>query len=223
MNYYIIGFISLIITLAAQVYLQVTYNKTKLIKNRKKLSGQEVARKILDANGLENIYVVETKGYLSDHYDPGQKVVRLSSSVYGEDSIAAIAIAAHEVGHAIQDKNGYFLIKLRKFIFPLVRLASRFGYIAIIIGLFTRIFDLILIGLALLVIILIFQLITLPVEFNASKRAKKQLIKCKIIENDELKEATLMLNAAALTYVAGLLTTVLEILRILALVSGRRD
>jgi uncharacterized protein len=215
----LLGFV---ITLGAQLYVNSSYNKYKVIKNKNGLSGFEVARKILDENNLKNIHVVETNGMLSDHYDPKRKVIRLSAEIFNGTSIASVAVAAHEVGHAIQHKNNYTFIKIRSYIFPIVNIGSKLGYFAIIIGFIAGITDLLWLGIASLLLMLIFQLITLPVEFDASKRAKEQLKKEKIIDNSEVMFAQNMLNAAAFTYVAALVTTLLEVIR-LVLIARDRD
>ena len=212
-----------IITLIAEFYVKSRYNKYKEINNKKGLTGQEVARMILDRNGLNDIYVTEVKGILSDHYDPNRKVVRLSTEVFHGSSLASCSVAAHEVGHAIQDKEGYFMIRLRGLIFPLVSFASKFGYIAILIGFIFNMMDLAWGGVGLLLIILLFQLITLPVEFNASSRALDNLENLSILNKDELNCSRDMLKAAAMTYVAGLAATVLEILRFVLIIMGRDD
>ena len=214
--------IATIITLAAQFYLNSKYNKYSKINCKSNLSGVEVARKILDANGLNDVHVTEVKGMLSDHYDPKRKVVRLSKDIFHGTSIASVSVAAHECGHAIQHKEGYFFIKLRGILVPFVNFSSNFGYIAIMIGLIFGFMDLAWAGFGLLLMILIFQLVTLPTEFNASTRAKEQLSKLQIIDDYELDGSKKMLNAAALTYVAGLASTLLELLR-MALIIARRD
>lgn len=213
--------LSIVITLIAQGFVSSAYNKYKRVKSKRGLSGLEVARKILDKNGLSNIYVVETKGMLSDHYDPKRKVIRLSSDIFHKETIASIAVAAHEVGHAIQDKEGYSFMKIRSAIFPIVNFGSILGYIAIFIGFFFGYIDLAWIGIILLLGMLLFQLVTLPVELNASKRAQKELEG--IVDTNELNMAKNMLFAAAMTYVAALATTLIQILRLVLMVSSRRD
>lgn len=220
---YVLIIISFAITIGAQIFINCRYNKYLKIENGKELSGLEVAQKILKANGLDNVYVVETKGILSDHFDPGANVVRLSSAVYNGNSVSSAAIAAHEVGHAIQYKEGNFFMKIRKFIFPLVNISSKFGYIAIIIGLIFGLFDLVYIGIGMLFVILFFQLVTLPVEFDASRKGMANLEKYGLIDASGLSGASKVLFAAALTYVAGLATTLLEIFRLLIMVAGDRD
>ncbi|MCI8588074.1 MAG: zinc metallopeptidase [Bacilli bacterium] len=213
--------IGVVITLIAQFFVNSRYSKYKNKKNKKGLSGQEVARMILDENGLQDVYVTEVHGVLTDHYDPSRKVVRLSTDVFHGESIAACSVASHEVGHAIQDKEGYFFIRLRGFIFPFVSFASKFGYLAIFIGFFFNMLDLAWGGIGLLLVILFFQLITLPVEFDASRRALKHLEDMKILDKKEHEGSEEMLKAAAMTYVAGLATTLLEILRYVLILVGR--
>lgn len=212
-TWYIIG-ISLVITLAAQMFVTTTYSKYKKKKVNSNKTGFEVAREILDKNGLEKIYVVETAGELTDHYDPKRNTIRLSSEIFHGTSIAACAVAAHEVGHAIQYKEGYTPIKIRNTILPIVNFSSKAGYFAILISFIFGLTDLLWIGIALEVIILLFQLLTLPVEFNASKRAKQQLESEQILNNNELTGANNMLTAAAMTYVASVVTAILEIVRL---------
>lgn len=211
------------ITLVAQSFVTSRYRRYLVKDTKKGLSGQEVARMILDEHGLSHIYVTEVKGMLTDHYDPNRKVVRLSREVFHGTSVAACSVAAHEVGHAIQDKEGYFFIRLRGAIFPLVSFASKFGYLAILIGFLFNFMDLAWGGVGLLLIILFFQLITLPVELDASKRALTELQKLEILEKKELSNGKDMLQAAAMTYVASLATTLLEIMRFILIIAGRDD
>lgn len=215
--------LSLLVTLAAQIYINSSYKKTKRIKNRAGITGAQTARKILDENGLSNVKVEEVSGILGDHYNPRTKTVRLSSDIYRNTSIASASVAAHETGHAIQDKEGYFFLKLRNSIVPLVNFASYAGYFAILIGIIASSLKIIWIGIIAEIVILVFQLITLPVEFDASKRALKQLEKQKILEKIEISTSKKMLTAAALTYVASVTATILEILRLLIAVGGRND
>ncbi len=202
------------IPLIAQFRIMSSYNKYKKEDNSKKLSGCEVARKILDANGLENVYVVETGGNLSDHYDPTRKVIRLSSDVFNGETVASAGIAAHECGHAIQDKEGYGPMRFRSMLVPIVNLTSSLSWYVILIGLLTQYFKIILIGIALISIGLLFQLVTLPVEFDASSRAKKELNKLKLIGDKEIDGVKSVLHAAAMTYVASVLTSILQIIRL---------
>ena len=212
----------IIIPVIAQINISVSYSKYKKINNSKGLSGFEVARKILDANGLEDVYVVETSGNLSDHYDPSRKVIKLSKDIFNGETIAAASVAAHECGHAIQDKDNYTFMRIRSFLVPVVNLASSFSWIVIFIGLMSEALNIFMFGIGLISIGLVFQLITLPVEFDASKRAKKELEKLKLIGSGEEVGVAKMLNSAAMTYVASVLTSVLEIIRLIAIFDDRR-
>lgn len=222
MDYTLIILLTFAVTLGAQFYLNSQYKRCEKILSKKGMTGEEVARKILDKNDLHDVQVVETSGVLSDHYDPRGKVVRLSSSIFGKSSIASVSVAAHECGHAIQDKNGYFFLRLRSSIIPLVNFSSMAGYVAIMIGLFLGALGLLWIGIFFEAVILLFQLITLPVEFNASQRGLQQLEELKIIEKSEVTASRSMLFAAALTYVASVAASLLEILR-LVMMARRRD
>lgn len=206
--------LTLIITGIAQAYVRGKYNTYKNIKIKREFTGFEVARMILDKHGLKDILVLETTGMMSDHYDPKRKVVKLSSEVYKNSTIASASIAAHEVGHAIQDKEGYGFLKFRNIIVPLVNISSTLGYIAIIIGIISGALNIAYIGIILLCVMILFQLITLPVEFDASKRAGINLNDLAILDDGESVGSKVMLNAAAMTYVASLITTILQVLRL---------
>ena len=207
--------ISLGITILSQIFVSTTYNKYKKVGSKKGMTGFEVAKQILSKHGLDDIYVVETRGNLTDHFDPKRKTIRLSTEVFHGTSIASVAVAAHEVGHALQYKDGYKLLLIRNAIIPLVNFSSQAGYFAILISFIFGLTDLLWIGIGLEFIILLFQLLTLPVEFNASNRAKKELEKEGILNNNETKGASSMLSAAAMTYVASVLTAILEIARLI--------
>lgn|SRR5574344_30537 len=212
----------LIIPLIADIYVKANYNKYGKIQNKYKLTGYDVARKILDHNNLNNLYIVETKGTMTDHYDPTRKTVKLSSEVYHNDSVSSLAIAAHECGHAIQDKEGYFFLRLRTAIYPVVNIGTRFAYIVLIIGIIFESLDLVWVGILLVALGLIFQLITLPVEFDASKKALSELEKENLADNNGEEGAKKMLTSAALTYVAGVLSSSIELLRLIMMFSGNR-
>ena len=199
----------IVIPLIAQLGININYGKYKKQENSKKLSGFEVAKKILEANGLDNIYVVETSGNLTDHYDPTRKVIKLSTDIFHGESIAAASVAAHECGHALQDKDNYTFMRIRSFLVPVVNFTSSFAWIVIIIGLFAEYFKLFIIGIGLISIGLLFQLITLPVEFNASSRAKKELERLKLIGKNEDE------------YVASVLSSILEIARLFLIFNDR--
>ncbi len=213
----------LIIPLMAQIYVTSSYKRFKKVYNKKNITGYDVARKILNANGLNDLYVVEIKGTMTDHYDPTRKTVRLSSEVYHGSTVASMAIAAHECGHAIQDKEGYLFLKIRSFIYPVVNLGTRLAYIVLLIGIILEYFDLILLGIALVGLGLVFQLVTLPVEINASKRALIKLEELNIADKNELSGTKTMLTSAALTYLAGVLSSAIEVFRLLYIYFDRRD
>ena len=212
----------LVIPAIAQIGIKTNYNKYLKVENKKGLSGQEVARKILDKNGLKNVYVVETEGILSDHYDPKRKTVRLSKAVFEGESISSMSIAAHECGHAIQDKNGYLFLRIRSFIFPIVNIATSVSYYIILIGFLLQILNLIYLGIGFTALGLLFQIVTLPVEFDASRRAKVELNEMNLVTDDEASGVKKMLRSAAMTYVAGVLASATQILRLI-LMTSRRD
>lgn len=216
-------FLAIIIPIAAQIYVSYTYNRFKKVRNDFGLTGFDVAKKILEVNGLEKLYVVETQGKLTDHYDSSRKTIRLSSEVYHEESIAALAIAAHECGHALQDKEGYFFLRLRAMIYPVVSIGTKFAYVLLIIGFLFELMNMIIVAIALYGLGLVFQLITLPVEFDASKRALNMLRSLHVCNQVGDDGTGKMLRAAAFTYVAGVLSSALEIIRLLAIFNRERD
>lgn len=218
---YILVLIGFLITFVAQIIVKSSYSKYKKISTKSGLDGFEVARRILDQNGLNNIDIVEVQGELTDHYDPSRKVVRLSSDIFHGKSIAASSVAAHECGHAVQDKENYFFLRFRSSLVPFANISSKLGYVAIMIGLIFGMVKLAWIGIALEMVILLFQLITLPVEFDASRRAGEFLKKEALVEKNEQDGSKKMLTAAALTYVASVLSTLLSVLRLILIISGR--
>lgn len=214
---YLVG---LLLVLGSQLLVSGSYSKYKKIKNKANISGFDVAREILDKNGLNDIHIVETNGNLTDHYDPSRKVVRLSRDIFHGNSIASMAVAAHECGHALQDKDGYKFMRIRAALVPTVNISTKAGYIALVIGLLFSSKDLALFGVALLAVMLLFQLVTLPVEFNASNRAKKELNKMEKVSGKEEDGVSKMLLAAALTYVASVINEALQIFRLLLIASN---
>ena len=213
--------ISLIITLVAQGFVSGSYRRYKKISNSRGMNGCNAAKEILYKSGLSDVRVEEVSGVLADHYDPRDKTVRLSTDVYHGTSIASVSVAAHEVGHALQHAKGYAFIELRNKMLPATQIASQFGWLSVFIGLFLA-FDLLFwFGVVALVVVLLFQVVTLPIEFNASSRAIEQLTSNGIIEMSEVPSARKMLNAAAFTYVAALISTLTQILRILVIRNGR--
>lgn len=226
MDYYsldvILMLIIIVLPLYANIKINSTYSKYSKKQNSGKLTGKEVAEKILEMNGLNNVKVGRINGSLTDHYDPRNKTISLSDGIYNSNSISACAVAAHEVGHAIQDKERYSMLVFRSKLVPVVNFTSRLSSILVFSGFIFDLFNFITIGAILLTVGLFFQLITLPVEFDASKRAKKELQKCGLIEKQDTKGATKVLKAAAFTYVAGFLASALQIARLL-LISRNRD
>ncbi len=212
---------SFLIVLGAQLHLTSTYKESKAKKNSKGLSGCEVAREILDNNGLEDIYVVEVTGELSDHYDPTRRVVRLSRDVFHGNSIASLAIAAHECGHALQDKDNYILMRIRATLVPFVNLVTYLGYFGLIISLFAGVIGYLKLSIAVLIVVLLFQLVTLPIEFDASKRALEEIEKLSLVEKKEREMTENMLKAAAMTYVASLISLVIDLLRLVLMLQDR--
>lgn len=220
---YIILLISMLITLGAQGYIKTTYNRYSKSLSKIKQKGSEVARAILDKNGLTYVKVESTPGHLSDHYDPKTKTVRLSISNYETSSISAISVAAHECGHALQDKDNYYFMHIRASLVPIVQFSSYAGYFALILGFAFSALNLIWLGILAEVIILLFQIITLPVEFNASKRALEELKNNNILNEVEVHQGKKVLTSAALTYVASVATAILELLRLILIYGNRRD
>jgi len=214
---------ALILAAYAQAKVQSTYAKYSQIRSASGRTGREVATAILSANGIPDVTVEPGEGYLSDHYDPIKKRIQLSPHNYQESSIAAISVAAHEVGHAIQHKEGYAALQLRTAIFPLANIGSSLAWIFIIAGFIfanrLSVFGvgLLDIGIFLFTFAVIFQLVTLPVEFNASKRALVQLNRLGLVAPQEQVESKKVLDAAALTYVAAAAAAVLQLLRLLIL------
>lgn len=221
--YYALPILGLIITSLAQLFITTNYGKYKKVHATSNRSGREVARKILDKHGLTNVRVEEVSGNLTDHYDPKSKVVRLSSDIHSGTSIASVSVAAHECGHAIQDQIGYSPMRIRSMLVPVVNFSTKIGYAVIVIGLAAGALKIATIGLILLLSMLLFQLVTLPVEFDASRRGKIELDELHILNTSEQKGSAKMLRAAAFTYVASVLSTLFQILRLAIMVSSRRD
>ena len=214
--------IILIVPLIAQSSVKSNYEKYAKVKNSIDMSGYEVARKILEMNGLSYIKVNKTYGELTDHYNSKTKMINLSDRIFEEHSIASVAVAAHECGHAIQDKEAYSFLRFRSAMVPTVNFTSKIASIVVLLGFILQFGDLIYIGIFLMLASLLFQLITLPVEYNASARAKKQLEQLGFIEKKDKNGINKVLNAAALTYVAGFLATAAQILRLFLISRNRR-
>ena len=214
---------ALVFSLIAQAKVSSTYKKYERFYTQRRLTGAQAARRILDANGLQNVALEHVSGHLTDHYDPRANVIRLSDSVYASTSAAAIGVAAHEAGHAVQHATGYFPIKVRSAAIPATKIGSWFAIPLFFIGLLFASDHLMLAGIILYSFIAFFQLVTLPVEFNASARAMRVLKTSGMLNTEEQKAARQVLTAAAMTYVAALLTSLLTLLRLLVLMGGRNN
>ncbi len=223
-DYLIYILIVMLVPMIAQGWLQSTFANYLRVRSSSGMSGYEVARRILDANGLHDVHVTEVGGRLSDHYDPTRRVVRLSQDIYHGSSVASVAVAAHECGHAIQHAKSYAPLAFRSAMFPLVNIANKFGYFAILIGFIAMSQNFLLIGIVLVAITVAFQLVTLPVEFNASTRALAQLSEMHVLHSPQEKAgARKVLTAAALTYVAGAIVAIVELLRLIMIFQGREE
>ena len=221
-SYYIILVLpAIILSMYAQFKVNSTFNKFSKIMSTKGVTARDVARIILDKYGLNSIPVEHISGNLSDHYDPKAKVVRLSDSVYNSSSIASIGVAAHECGHAIQHATLYSPLNIRNIIFPIVNISSTLSMPLIILGFVTSFAPLVKIGIILFSAVVLFQIITLPVEFNASQRAIKILNENRILGGSELKSTKKVLSAAALTYVAAAIVSVANLLRLILIYRDR--
>ena len=219
----VILLVMLILPIIAQVNVNSTFKKYKNVRNSRGLTADQVARQILDSNGLYNVRIERISGELTDHYDPRDNVVRLSDAVYGQTSVAAIGVAAHECGHACQHSQEYTPIKIRTAIVPITNICSRLWYFVFILGiLLSEIFpELALIGIIMFGAVVLFQAVTLPVELDASGRALKTLESDGILDYNEVPMAQKVLKAAAFTYVTALVTSILQLIRLLA--SVRRN
>lgn len=213
----------LVLPIYAQMKVKSTYKKFAQVGSQKGMTGAQVARMILDQHGLYDVRVVPTQGVLSDHYNPATKTVALSESNYYESSIAGIAVAAHEVGHAIQHKEAYSWLTLRHKLVPVANISSNMSWIFVLIGIFASSTGFLLLGIVLLAAGVLFQIVTLPVEFDASKRAMNEVVALGIIGNNEERGARKVLNAAAMTYVAAAAVAVLELVRLVLIYTGMRS
>lgn len=219
---YILIIAAVILPSLASAKVNSAYNTYAKINNSERMTGREAARRILDKNGLHNVSISAISGNLTDHYDPSKKHINLSERIYSDTSISSIAVAAHECGHAIQDKESYSFLRFRSALVPVVNFTSRIATIFLAIGIIAQLVNLFTIGIVLLSVGLLFQFITLPVEFNASSRAKKQLKELGLVNKKDEQGIDKVLHAAALTYVASFLSTALQIFR-LVLISRNRN
>ncbi|MBC8248585.1 MAG: zinc metallopeptidase [Anaerolineales bacterium] len=212
---------ALLLMLFAQFKVQGTYRKYSQVANRLGISGLEAAQRLLRANGLNHVQVKGVRGQLTDHYDPRSKELHLSEGVGHSASVAALGIVAHECGHAVQDKTGYFPLRLRAGLVPMVNIGGYMGYIFFLIGLFLQITGLVWLGVIFFSGGVVFALATLPVELNASNRAMQMLESAGLVGGqDELKQAKSVLNAAALTYVAALAMALFQLLYYISIAAG---
>ena len=222
---YILMFIVIVISAIASIYLKSTYRKFGMISSSNRITAEACATTILHNSGITDVSIQRIEGELTDHYSPSEKVLRLSDSVYGSTSVAAIGVAAHECGHAIQDEEGYVPLKLRTVSAPIANIGSTLSWIFITIGFALDFLGLARVGVLLFTFVVIFQLITLPVEIDASRRALIAIEENDLLSGSELEGAGKVLKAAALTYVAALLSSTLELLRLIIMTRGgkRRD
>lgn len=213
----------LLLAMYAQAKVSSTYNRYKKITSHSGYTGAQFARKMLNDNGLYDVTITQISGRMSDHYDPRANQVRLSAEVYNGTSIASLGIAAHEVGHAVQHATNYFPLTVRNLVVPVTNFSSSIYMLFIFLGIIMNSFSMIQFGIMLFAVIVIFQVITLPVEFNASRRAIATLGGDGVLDAEELSGAKRVLGAAAMTYVAAMVTAVLQLLQLLMVFGGHND
>ena len=220
----IFALIGLVLSLVASARVNMVFNKYSRVISRSGMTGAMAAERILHSQGIYDVRIERVSGKLSDHYDPRNKVLRLSDSTYNDTSVAAIGVAAHECGHAVQHAKGYAPLAIRSALVPLANIGSNLGYLLVIIGLFFTANTgtiLITIGLIAFSCAVLFQIVTLPVEFNASRRALAMLESQGILGSQEIKGSRSVLSAAAMTYVAAAATSILQLLRLIIIAGGR--
>lgn len=216
----------IIITLICQVRVQSTFSKYSKIRNSRNITGAQAAEYVLRQNGVTGVRIEHVSGSMTDHFDPRTNVIRLSDTVYNSNSVAAVGVACHEAGHAVQHAEGYLPNKIRSIILPMAKIGSQLSWILILLGLvFTAKvgFVLLYIGIVLFSLSVLFTIATLPVEFNASKRALECIRESDLLYGDEYTGAKRTLQAAAMTYVASALTAIMQLLRLIIIARGRRD
>jgi len=211
----------LVLSLLATAFVKSTFAKYSKVRCASGLTGAEAARAMLERNGITNVRIEHVNGFLSDHYDPGAKVLRLSDSVYGSNSLAAVGVACHEAGHALQDAEHYAAMGLRSALVPAANLGSKFSYWVILAGFLLQMTNLIYVGCFLFGAAVLFSIVTLPVEWNASSRAKVAMVRAGLLSNSERDAAGRVLNAAFLTYVAGAVSSLMTLLYYLSLARSR--
>ena len=220
---YILVIIGAVISMIASWNVNARFKKYSTVRNSRGITSQQAAETILHGAGIYDVRIERISGNLTDHYSPSEKVLRLSDSVYNQTSVAAIGVAAHECGHAIQHQVGYGPLKLRSLSVPIANIGSKLSWPILIAGLAMGSFGLAQVGVWMFVAVVFFQLITLPVEFDASHRAIKILDQSNMLAGEELSGSKKVLMAAALTYVAALFSTILQLLRLIMIVNSRRD
>lgn len=218
----IIYIMAVLLIIGSQLFVKTSYARYSRIKNLKNITGLEIATKFLEVNNINNVEIALTEGKLSDHYDPKNNVVNLSREVYSGTSIASIAIAAHECGHVLQHSRNNLLLKLRNMLVPIINFSTKIGYVVIMIGAAASLFNFVIIGLILIGFTLIFQIITLPIEFDASKKAVKFLKENYFVDSVEKRQTKRMLFAAGMTYLASVIASALEMLRLFLMFNRRR-
>lgn len=220
--YYVVLILpALLVAIWAQYRVNSTFSQFSQVRNARGLTGAQAARMILDRNGLTQVAVERVAGRLTDHYDPKSNVIRLSQGVYDSDSVAAVGVAAHEAGHAVQYAQNYFPIRIRSAMIPVTRIGSWLSFPLLLLGILFSFQGLIQAGILLFSTVTVFQLVTLPVEFNASSRALATLEESWMLDQEELRGAKKVLSAAAMTYVAALLQSLAQLIRLLAIFGGR--
>lgn len=220
--YFVFSMPAFLFAMYAQWKVKSTFGKYQNVSSSAGFTGEQIARRLLDAEGLQRVTIEQTPGELTDHYDPRTKVVRLSESTMYRTSVAAVGVVAHEVGHAIQDATGYAPMRLRTNLVPVAGLGSSLGYILFFAGMFLNFFNLSLIGLLLFSGAAVFAAVTLPVEYNASNRAMRLLVDNGLVTSHDADLARKVLDAAALTYVAGLAQALSQVLYYAMMLSGMR-
>ncbi len=220
---YFLVLIGAVLCIFAQLRVSSTYNKFSKVRSRTGMTGAEAAQRILQMSGIYDVRIEHIRGSLTDHYDPTHKVLRLSDTVYGSDSVAAIGVAAHECGHAVQHNTGYAPLQIRSKLVPAANIGSKAGIPLIILGAVLGMNPvLIQIGIWVFALAVLFQVVTLPVEFNASGRALAMLGDYGMLANDEVRSCKKVLSAAALTYVAAAASAILQLLRLILMFGGNR-
>ena len=218
---YMLIVISALISLFAQILVNSRFSKYSRVRSRSGMTGAQAAERILQSQGIYDVAIQRVSGKLTDHYDPRNKTLNLSDAVYASTSVAAVGVAAHECGHAIQHARGYAPLSFRSALVPVANIGSQLSWLFIILGIFFGgSHTLIMVGILMFSAAVLFQLVTLPVEFNASGRALKLLSETGILQKDEVSDTRKVLSAAALTYVAAATTAVLQLLRLLRLFGG---